>query len=201
MTCNKTPMVNTANVGSMMRRALFTSVVTVFLASCAQAPVAPIPSPTAAPDSTIVAPAPKIVVAPASPAPIPAPVAVVAPPVPVAAATAQPVQPGLPGALPPRPMTRDPKSVATTAALTPDGATRYTCERGAPSAATRTAIELPEGTARICSRFPAMGPCQYERDACRASGGRVIRFDGVEITKDVELEYDRQVQRFRLNAG
>ena len=46
-----------------------------------------------------------------------------------------------------------------------------------------------------------MGPCQYERVACRASGGRVIRFDGIEITKEVETEYDKQVQRFRLNAG
>ena len=46
-----------------------------------------------------------------------------------------------------------------------------------------------------------MGPCQYERQACRATGGRVIRFDGAEITTDVEKEYDKQVQRFRLNAG
>lgn len=60
---------------------------------------------------------------------------------------------------------------------------------------------FPENSGRVCSRFPAMGPCQYERDACRAAGGRVIRFDGIEITKDVEREYDKQVQRFRLNAG
>jgi hypothetical protein len=168
------------------------------LIGCAQTPVAPIPAPTAAPDSSIVAPAPKVaaapVIAPAAPAPAPTPA-------PAAVAAVPPVQPGLPGALPARPITRDPKSVATVAALTPDGATRYSCERGPASSATRSNIELPEGTSRICSRFPAMGPCQYERDACRASGGRVIRFDGVEITKEVELEYDRQVQRFRLNAG
>ncbi len=65
----------------------------------------------------------------------------------------------------------------------------------------RAAIVFPEKSGRICARFPAMGPCQYERSACRAKGGRVIRFDGVEITKDVEKEYDKQVQRFRLNAG
>lgn len=164
------------------------------LVGCAQAPVAPIPAPTAAPDSSIVAPAPKVAAAP-----VVAPVA--PPPAPAAVAAAQPVQPGLPGALPAQPITRDPKVVATAAALTPDGATRYSCERGPAASATRSNIELPEGTSRICSRFPAMGPCQYERAACRAGGGRVIRFDGVEITKEVELEYDRQVQRFRLNAG
>ena len=27
------------------------------------------------------------------------------------------------------------------------------------------------------------------------------RFDGIEISKEVETEYDKQVQRFRLNAG
>ena len=35
----------------------------------------------------------------------------------------------------------------------------------------------------------------------RAAGGRVIRFDGAEISNEVEKEYDKQVQRFRLNAG
>jgi hypothetical protein len=69
------------------------------------------------------------------------------------------------------------------------------------SGGSNSPITLPENTLRVCSRFPAMGPCQYERDACRAKRGRVIRFDGVEITKEVEAEYDKQVQRFRLNAG
>ena len=85
--------------------------------------------------------------------------------------------------------------------MTPEGAPRYECVKGKVGAETRTAITFPENSGRICSRFPAMGPCQYERDACRASGGRVIRFDGIEITREVEKEYDRQVQRFRLNAG
>ncbi len=91
----------------------------------------------------------------------------------------------------------DARQVATSEALTPSGRSRYACDQqGALSE-----IQLPEGSGRICSRFPAMGPCQYERNACRARGGRVIRFDGVEITRDVEREYDKQVQRFRLNAG
>jgi hypothetical protein len=93
------------------------------------------------------------------------------------------------------------QQIASVAAVTPSGTTRYECVKGTAGAETRAAIVFPENSGRICARFPAMGPCQYERDACRANGGRVIRFDGVEITTDVEKEYDKQVQRFRLNAG
>ena len=91
--------------------------------------------------------------------------------------------------------------IAAVASVTPSGTTRYECVKGNAGSESRVAIVFPENSGRICARFPAMGPCQYERDACRASGGRVIRFDGAEITKDVEKEYDKQVQRFRLNAG
>ncbi len=91
--------------------------------------------------------------------------------------------------------------IATASSVTPAGATRYHCVRGAQGAESRAPIAFPENSGRICARFPAMGPCQYERDACRAGGGRVIRFDGIEITKEVENEYDKQVTRFRLNAG
>ncbi len=149
------------------------------MVGCAQTPP---PSPTAAPDSSITPTMPSV----ATPA-APAPTVTVAPPapkameVPSAASNAQP----------------DPRVIATTSVLTPSGKTRYECVKGS----NRTPIGLPEGSERVCSRFPAMGPCQYERDACRASGGRVIRFDGTDITKEVENEYDRQVQRFRLNAG
>lgn len=91
--------------------------------------------------------------------------------------------------------------IAAVASVTPNGTTRYECVKGRAGVESRAAITFPEQSGRICARFPAMGPCQYERQACRATGGRVIRFDGAEITKDVEKEYDKQVQRFRLNAG
>ena len=45
-----------------------------------------------------------------------------------------------------------------------------------------------------------MGPCQYEREACRRSGGRVFAADGTEITAATEAEYDRKVARIRLRA-
>ncbi len=90
-------------------------------------------------------------------------------------------------------------AIALAAAPTPSGQARYRCVK--PGADSGTPIVLPPGTERVCSRHPAMGPCQYERDACRRGGGKVIRFDGVEITPEVEREYDKQVTRIRLNAG
>ena len=91
--------------------------------------------------------------------------------------------------------------IAAVASVTPEGTTRYECVKGKSGSESRAAITFPEKSGRICARFPAMGPCQYERQVCRAAGGRVIRFDGAEISNDVEKEYDKQVQRFRLNAG
>jgi hypothetical protein len=46
-----------------------------------------------------------------------------------------------------------------------------------------------------------MGPCQYEREVCRTSGGRVFAADGREITKETEAEYDRRVLRVRINSN
>jgi hypothetical protein len=154
----------------------------ILVLGCAQTP----PSPTAAPDSAITPKAPSVA-APATPAaPKSEPQVASAPapaPIEVPSASAR--------------SSADASAIATTSVLTPSGKGRYECVRGS----SRSPIVLPDGSERICSRFPAMGPCQYVRDACRDSGGRVIRFDGTEITKDVENEYDRQVQRFRLNAG
>ena len=144
------------------------------------------------------------------PKPAPIPVVVVAPP----DKSSVPSMPAIPpvdgkatsvgsatGSIAPARAQPSPMQIATVASVTPSGTTRYECVRGASGAETREPITFPENSGRICARFPAMGPCQYERVACRASGGRVIRFDGIEITKEVETEYDKQVQRFRLNAG
>ena len=171
------------------------AVALVMVAACTQAP-------TATPDSAATQPTSPV-----------APV-VIAPPV---VAKVEP-KPESPAAIPPvdgsassvtankgsvAPVRVQPSAVAiaTTPSVTPSGATRYECVRGAQGAESRAAIAFPENSGRICARFPAMGPCQYERNACRSAGGRVIRFDGIEITKEVEHEYDKQVTRFRLNAG
>ena len=63
-----------------------------------------------------------------------------------------------------------------------------------------TAIELAPRVAALCAQNPEMGPCQYEREVCRRSGGRVFAADGKEITKAAEAEYDRRVLRARIRA-
>ena len=144
------------------------------------------------------------------PKPAPAPVVVSVPPVTTAVAGAPAIPPvdgkatsvgAASGSVAPARSQPSAAQIATLASVTPAGTTRYECVKGASGAEARQPISFPENSGRICARFPAMGPCQYERDACRASGGRVIRFDGIEITTDVEHEYDKQVTRFRLNAG
>ena len=168
-------------------------VLLAMMAACTQAPSVPSEDPAVL-----------------QPKPAPIPVVVAAPPVkePVSAMPAIPPVDGqatsvgaATGSVAPARAQPSPVQIATVASVTPVGTARYECVQGASGAETRQPITFPENSGRICARFPAMGPCQYERVACRASGGRVIRFDGIEITKEVETEYDKQVQRFRLNAG
>ena len=72
----------------------------------------------------------------------------------------------------------------------------YTCD----VAGTRNAIEYAENVERLCRRHPEMGPCQYERDACRRGGGRVFTAKGDEVTPAVEAAYDEKVRRVRFQA-
>ncbi len=72
----------------------------------------------------------------------------------------------------------------------------YFCE----SAAGRAPIDLESRVEQLCRRHPEMGPCQYERNYCRASGGRVYTARGEEVTLSVEGEYDRVVRRVRFQA-
>ena len=45
----------------------------------------------------------------------------------------------------------------------------YVCD----TAGARVPIELPANIESLCRRHPEMGPCQFERNACRTRGGRV----------------------------
>ncbi len=65
---------------------------------------------------------------------------------------------------------------------------------------TRTEIRYEPRVEALCRRHPEMGPCQYERDACRSQGGRVYAARGEEVTLAVEAEYDRIVRRVRFPA-
>jgi hypothetical protein len=67
-------------------------------------------------------------------------------------------------------------------------------------AGARAPIEFPGNVEQLCRRHPEMGPCQYERDACRRRGGRVYTSLGDEVTMAIEAEYDRGVRRVRFQA-
>ena len=78
--------------------------------------------------------------------------------------------------------------------------TLYVCTATVDGQVQQTAIEFAPRVKQLCGRHPEMGVCQYEREACRASGGRVHTATGVEITKLTEAEYDRKVLRIRFRA-
>ena len=88
-----------------------------------------------------------------------------------------------------------PPTVALPAVDFPPGPL-YFCE----SSGSRRAIEYEPRVEQLCRRHPEMGPCQYERDQCRARGGRVYTARNEEVTIAVEAEYDRVVRRVRFQG-
>jgi len=76
--------------------------------------------------------------------------------------------------------------------------TQYVCVSEADGVRTQTAVTFAPKVADVCMRHPEMGPCQYERNLCRRSGGRVYAAGGVEITMATEAEYDKHVLRVRF---
>jgi hypothetical protein len=79
--------------------------------------------------------------------------------------------------------------------------TLYVCAAMVEGQPRYTAIEYVPKVKDLCAKHPEMGVCQYEREQCRASGGRVYDAKGIEITKQIEAEYDRKVMRVRFRAG
>ncbi len=86
------------------------------------------------------------------------------------------------------------------AIVVPPGA-QYVCVTSASGQRQQTVIEFSPQVAQLCVKHPEMGPCQYERNACRRSGGRVFGADGREITTATEAEYDKKVMRVRLKSN
>jgi len=78
----------------------------------------------------------------------------------------------------------------------PPGQPLYYCQ----TASAKTDIVYEPRVETLCRRHPEMGPCQYERNACRAKGGRVYTQKGEEVTMAVEDEYDRVVMRVRFQG-
>src|SRR6266516_3829552 len=78
--------------------------------------------------------------------------------------------------------------------------TLYVCVVDAGGARQQTAIEFSPKVQQLCKKHPEMGPCQYERETCRRSGGRVFAANGMEITRLTEAQYDERVLRVRFRA-
>ncbi len=95
-----------------------------------------------------------------------------------------------------------PPAAATTAApvAIPPGAL-YACVAGSGGERKVTTIEFAPKVGALCAKSPEMGPCQYERNVCRSSGGRVYAANGDEITMKTEAEYDKKVMRVRFKAN
>jgi len=59
----------------------------------------------------------------------------------------------------------------------------------------QTSIKFSTKVVTLCCKHPEMGPCKYESDVCRRGNERLYAANGVEITKQVEAEYDKKVTR------
>jgi len=77
----------------------------------------------------------------------------------------------------------------------------YVCVTGAGATLAQTAIQYAPKVDELCRKHPEMGPCQYERNACRSKAGRVFAADGKEITMATEAEYDKKVRRVTFKAN
>ena len=91
-------------------------------------------------------------------------------------------------------------SAAAPAIVIPPGAL-YVCVSEVAGVRQTTAIEFAPKVDALCAKDPEMGPCQYERNVCRKSGGRVYAANGIEITMATEAEYDKKVMRVRLKSN
>ena len=113
----------------------------------------------------------------------------------------EPVVPSL-ALAPPTTLPAPAPPAAVAIVVPPD--TQYVCVSDSDSGGQRqqTSIQFSSPKVRdLCKKHPEMGPCQYERDICRRSGGRVFAANGVEITLQTEAEYDRKVLRVRFRAN
>jgi len=101
----------------------------------------------------------------------------------------------------PEPVAPSAAAAATAAPVAIPPGALYACVAGSGSDRKVTAIEFAPKVGALCAKSPEMGPCQYERNVCRSSGGRVYAANGDEITMKTEAEYDKKVMRVRFKAN
>ncbi|MET0682294.1 MAG: hypothetical protein ABWZ29_03010 [Casimicrobiaceae bacterium] len=108
----------------------------------------------------------------------------------------------LPEVTPPPPATSPaPAASAPMPPIVVPAGALYVCAVRTGATLEQTAIEYAEKVGQMCRKHPEMGPCQYERNACRRKGGRVFAADGTEITMVTEAEYDKKVRRVTFKAN
>ena len=78
---------------------------------------------------------------------------------------------------------------------------QYVCVSESGGQRQQTAIEFTPKIRDLCTKHPEMAPCQYERNVCRRSGGRVFEANGTEITMQTEADYDKKVMRVRFKSN
>jgi hypothetical protein len=139
-----------------------------------------------------------LTIAACSPPREPRPPATTPPASPEAAVTRRPIET-------PPPAATTPAQAATATPVTPPVVVPpgviYVCVTAPGGSLTQTAIEYAPKVDELCRKHPEMGPCQYERNACRSRGGRVFAADGKEITMATEAEYDRKVRRVTFKSN
>jgi len=91
--------------------------------------------------------------------------------------------------------------LASASGAAAQGSPLYFCAVVNKGVEQRMPIELVASVEALCRKAPEMGPCQYEREACRRKGGRVWTADGREITRETEAEYDKRVMRVRMKSN
>ena len=174
---------------SMTPRRPYLIVMSLALAACGPPDAEKPPVVSSAPDRPPAAVAPVGAVAAA-------PDLVATPPVATAKSTPAPDASPAVGAL----VAEAPVSQAAAPALNPTDPLYY-CVTGSANAPQRTPIALAPSVETLCRKAPEMGPCQYERDACRRQGGKVLTAAGTEITLQTEAEYNRRVLRVRMKSN
>lgn len=109
----------------------------------------------------------------------------------------------LPGTVPPSVASVAPAAPApsTSPSIVVPAGSIYVCVSEAGGVRRQTTIVFSPKVDTLCGKHPEMGPCQYERDLCRRSGGRVYAAGGVEITLQTEADYDKKVMRARFKAN
>ncbi|HQR10412.1 MAG TPA: hypothetical protein PLW68_03700 [Casimicrobiaceae bacterium] len=94
-----------------------------------------------------------------------------------------------------------PSTAAAAAGIVIPADALYVCVSERGGSRQTTAIEFAPKVGALCAKNPEMGPCQYERNICRAGGGRVYAANGAEITAQTEAEYDKKVMRVRFKSN